>query len=307
MVGVLFPFKDLLGVFAVAHDVGGLGFGHGARADAGFDFNGFYRFAFVFVFHDFSISKYVVLLQAFLYNESVAVVVKLTDFEGPLDLLLHLIREGKTDIKTVRLADVTAQFLEYMEQLDSLDLNVAAEFIEIAATLIEIKARGILPKPVEVPDPEDIELRLKQQLEEYKLLKEASGKLKELENVDRFYKPPVEFRPEYKYVLDNLNMDMLTEAFSRIMHKIATKTAQIANRQIKLDRFTVRDKMIDIRNRLFGKNRVSRLTFVELFEDDFTKSEMINTFLALLELLKTGEVRAAQTSLFDEIIITAQG
>lgn len=232
-----------------------------------------------------------------------AVTVKLSEFEGPLDLLLHLIKEGKQDIKTVALADVTAQFLEYMQQLETLDLNVAAEFIEIASTLIEIKARSILPKPVEVEDPEDIELRLKQQLEEYKLLKEASDKLKQLENVDRFYKEPVEFRPEYKYVLDNLNMDLLTQAFSRIMHKITQKTASVANRQIKLDRFTVRDKMTDIRNRLYGIEKREKLVFSELFEEDFTKSEMINTFLALLELLKTGEVRALQNNLYDDIVI----
>ena len=229
---------------------------------------------------------------------------KITDFEGPLDLLLHLVRETKLEIKTVKLGEVTGQFLEYMEQIGSLDLDTAAEFIDIASTLIEIKSRNILPKPAkEEESPEEIELRLKQQLEEYKLLKEASEKLKEIENVDRFYKEPVELKPEYKYVMNNLSLDMLTEAFSRIMHKIKQSAAVIQNKQIKLDRFTVKDKIADIRTRIADKKQIM---FFDLFESDFTKSEMINTFLALLELLKTGEIQARQESIFSDIVLTGK-
>jgi segregation and condensation protein A len=229
-----------------------------------------------------------------------ALIFKLTDFEGPLDLLLHLIRESKMEIKTVPLASVTAQYLEFMQQIDTLDLNAAAEFIEIAATLIEIKARNILPKPQITEDPEDAENKLRQQIEEYKILKEAGEKLREHENIDRFYKPPCELKPEYKYVLDNLNLNLLTEAFSRIMHKIKQNAAAVANRQIRLDRFSVKEKMDDIRTRL---SKTKRIMFFELFEVDFTKSEMINTFLALLELLKTGEISAVQEKMFADIVI----
>jgi segregation and condensation protein A len=231
------------------------------------------------------------------------VVIKLSDFQGPLDLLLHLIRESKMDIKTVPLASVTAQYLEYLEQLDKLDLDLAAEFIDVAATLIEIKSRGILPKPVVAEDPEDIENKLRAQLEEYKILKEASERLKEIENVDRFYKDPVELKPEYKYVLDNLSLDILAEAFSRIMHRIKQNAAEIVQRQVKLDRFTVKDKINDIRERVKFARPGHPVMFFDLFDADFTKSEMINTFLALLELLKTGEIRASQESLFSDISI----
>ena len=227
--------------------------------------------------------------------------VKITDFEGPLDLLLHLIRENKLDIKTVRLAEVTAQYLEFLAQLDRLDLDLAAEFIEVGATLIEIKARGILPKPVvEEETPEDAEAKLLRQLEEYKLLKEASEKLKTIENVDRFYKESAEFRPEYKYDLQNLSLDMLAQAFSRIMHKMQVSANSIVDRKIRLDRFTVKDKINDIRARL---KLGGEIMFFDLFASDFTKGEMINTFLALLELLKTGEVRASQENAFSDIKI----
>ena len=227
--------------------------------------------------------------------------IKITDFQGPLDLLLHLIRENKLDIKTVRLAEVTGQYLEYMSQLDKLDLNQAAEFIDVAATLIEIKSRGILPKPIVEQDPEDEESKLLRQLEEYKLLKEASEKLKDIENVDRFYKEAADFRPEYKYDLQNLSLDMLTAAFSRIMHRIKQNATAIVDRKVRLDRFTVKDKIRDIRTRL---TKGGTMMFFELFESDFTKGEMINTFLALLELLKTGEIRARQENAFSDIQIT---
>jgi len=229
------------------------------------------------------------------------VIFKLVDFEGPLDLLLHLVKETKLEIKNVPLASVTAQFLAYMDELDTVDFTVAGEFIEMSATLMEIKARNILPKPKkDDADPQDIENKLKQQLEEYKILKDASEQLKQKENVDRFYKPPTELKPEYSYRLDNLTIDALTQAFSRIMHKLGQKSASIVNRQIRLDRFTVKDMMSSIRTKLTSSKRVM---FFDLFEADYSKSEMINTFLALLELLKTGEVRALQENLFSDIII----
>ena len=226
--------------------------------------------------------------------------IKLADFEGPLDLLLFLVRESKLDIKTLHLAEVTGQYLAFLDELDTLDLDLASEFIEVAATLIEIKSRGILPRPVAPEDPEDIEKRLLVQLEEYKLLKEASSQLKTIENVDRFYKEPAEFAPEYKFVLNNLSMDMLTAAFAKIMHRMQAGSATIVERQIHLDRFSVKDKIKDIRTRIKSSGEIM---FFNLFEADFTKSEMINTFLALLELLKNGDIKAVQGSIFSDIKI----
>jgi len=229
-----------------------------------------------------------------------ALTYKLADFEGPLDLLLHLVRETKMEIKFVPLASVTEQFLKYMEEIDTIDFALATEFIEIAATLVEIKSRSILPKPTLEDDPEDIENKLRAQLEEYKILKEASEKLKEQENVDHFYKTPIELKPEFAWKLDNLSLDMLTEAFSKIMHRMAENAKSKEHRQIKLDRFTVRDKILDIQARI-KKNK--QIMFFDLFESDFTKSEMINTFLALLELLKSGEICCCQETKFSDILI----
>ena len=236
-----------------------------------------------------------------LVRASNVVKIQITDFDGPLDLLLHLIREQKLDIKTVRLAQVTAQYLEFLKNLESLDLDLASEFIEVGATLIEIKGRNILPRDEgEVVDPEDLEQRLLAQIEEYKLFKEASEKLKPLENVDRYYKEPVKLKVDYRYTLDNLSMDGLIQAFTKLLFRVERSSAPIRETQIKLDRFTVADKIKDIHTLLKYSEQVA---FLELFRGDFSKSEVINTFLAVLELLKRQEVKAVQAHQYDDIMI----
>ena len=161
--------------------------------------------------------------------------VKITDFEGPLDLLLHLIRDAKLDISTVPLSMVTAQYCEFLKDAGSLNLELASEFIEVGATLMEIKSRNILPSETEEEEEEDAEGRLRAQLEEYKLLKEASEKLKGLENVDRFYKEPEQLKPEVKFVLDGLSVDVLVSAFQRVLFNTTQKAAPITEKQIKTD------------------------------------------------------------------------
>ena len=236
-----------------------------------------------------------------LIRKSNAYSVKVTDFEGPLDLLLALIREQKLDIKTVPLASVTNQYMEFLGQLEHLDLDVASEFIEVGATLVEIKGRGILPKekPEEEED-EDPEARLRAQLEEYKLLKEASEQLKFLENPNRFYKPEEPPKLQVRYVLDGLNLDNLLSAFSQIMHKIEPKVAEVKKAKIKMDRFTVEDKIKEIQATITMLNQIR---FFDLFELDFSKGEVINTFLALLELLKMGEIHVSQECKFSDIVV----
>jgi len=221
-------------------------------------------------------------------------------------LLLHLIRESnKLDIKQVKLAEVTGQYLEFLQGLDSLDLDLASEFIEVGATLIEIKGKQILPNDDDKVDAEEMERNLLAQVEQYKLLKEASKQLQAIENVDRFYKTPVKLKTEYKIVLDNLNMDMLITAFQKMMFRVERNAPQILETQIKLDRFTVADKIKSIRTLL---GLCESVNFFELFHSDYTKGEVINTFLALLELLKRQEVSAVQQQQFSDIqIVKGEG
>lgn len=228
---------------------------------------------------------------------------KLDQFEGPLDLLYHLIKAAKIDIRDIFISKITEQYLEMMKDIDELDIEKAADFTLMASTLLEIKSKQLLPKP-EVFDEnaeEDPEEKLYRQLEEYKLFKEASEKMKEIEDVGKFYKKPDESAGDYRYILpENLSLDALINAFSSMLRRVQVKAEEITERKIVKDRFTVAEKIAQIKDALLIK---SRFKFTELFEADYSKSEIINTFLALLELLKTQIIKVEQQDTFGEIDI----
>ncbi len=228
---------------------------------------------------------------------------KLDQFEGPLDLLYHLIKVAKIDIRDIFISQITEQYLAMMKDIDSIDMEKAADFILMAATLLEIKSNKLLPKPeVETEEEEeDPEEKLYRQLEEYKLFKEASEKIHELEDVDKFYKAPDKSAGDYRYVLpDKLSVDSLINAFTSLMHRVSVKAEEITERKIEKDRFTVAEKIAQIKDSLLIK---SRFKFSELFEADYSKSEIINTFLALLELLKNQLIRVEQSEIYSDIDI----
>ena len=230
---------------------------------------------------------------------------KLDNFEGPLDLLLHLIKEAKLDIATVRLAEITEQYLEYMQDIKNVDMDKASEFITVAATLIEIKSKSILPvEQEEEPDEDSDEAMLLRRLKEYEVFKETSKKLKDIEDVNKFYRAPGKETEKVKVVIKDMVLDQLLDAFARLLTREELKKA-VQNEQPKKivkDRFTVAEKIISIRN--FAKEH-KRFEFEELFDEDMTKSELINTFLALLELLKLQTVKVLQKGTFGSIVITS--
>lgn len=226
---------------------------------------------------------------------------KLSNFEGPLDLLLHLIKDDKIEITEVKLAEVTNQYLEYMVGLDELDLEKASDFIEIAATLIEMKSKILLPTMVEEEtDEEDSGTLLLRRLNEYRIIKEAGEKLALQENVNRFYKPADEAVNDVKYVLGQLNLDGLLDAFAKMLTRVKKEENNIVPRKIEKDRFTVAEKIVSIRQSIKLKKKMK---FSEFFESDYTQSEMINLFLAVLELLKMQEIIAKQDNTYSEINI----
>lgn len=230
---------------------------------------------------------------------------KLENFEGPLDLLLHLIKEAKLDIATVKLADITEQYLEYMQDIKNIDMDKASEFITVAATLIEIKSKSVLPVEQEpVPDEEDDEALLLRRLREYELFKETGKELKAIEDVNKFYRAPGKETEKVKVIIKDMVLDQLLDAFAKVLTREELKKA-VENEQPKKivkDRFTVAEKIISIRN--FAKER-KRFEFEELFDNEMTKSELINTFLALLELLKLQTIKVIQSGTFGNIVITA--
>ena len=231
--------------------------------------------------------------------------VHLTDFNGPIYLLLQLVREHKLDIKTVHLGDMTAQYLAYLNELETLDLDLASEFIEVGAILVEIKSKQILPRPEEDnPEEEDSEELLRQRLEEYALFKDASENLKTMDEVGRYYRTPAVMKVKTDWKLDGVSFDDLTNAFTAILARVGENSAKIEKTTIKLDRFTVADKIKDVVKRLKTSNQIR---FSQLFEIDITRSEVINTFLAVLELLKRQLVMCRQPEAFGEIEIVKGG
>ena len=228
--------------------------------------------------------------------------VKLKDFEGPLDLLLHLIKEAKIDIKDIFISEITEQFIEYVNSSENLPLEKMSEFILMSATLIEIKSKKLLPVKKEEVAEEDEEQKLIRRLEEYSLFKEASQKLGAIEDYDKFYKAPDNSVGSYRYTLpENLSYDNLLDAFANIMHKISAKAETIKPKEIKKDRFTVAQKTTEIKDLLKDADKIK---FSEICSTDYSKSEVINTFLAMLELLKMQVIKVVQDKTFDDISIS---
>ena len=228
---------------------------------------------------------------------------RLDNFEGPLDLLLHLIKEAKIEIKDVFVSEVTQQFLQYMEGVSKLDVDKASEYLNMAATLLEIKSKSILPRIEEFEDDIDTEQEFIRKLEEYKLFKEASEKLKTQENVDRFYKNPDDTVGEVKVVYSDIfNLDGLIDAFSKLLMRVDDKRRQEnILKEIPKEVFTVKDKVEHIRTTLLERKAVS---FFEIFSSYYTKNELITTFQAMLELLKLQYITVDQNGVFEDITLT---
>lgn len=226
---------------------------------------------------------------------------KLDQFEGPLDLLLHLVRITKIDIFDIFVSDITEQYLEYIKDTSYLDVDKASEFISLAATLLELKSNHLLPKDEELSEEEDPEIRFLRSVREHELFKAQSEKLALIEDVNRLYKAPDDTVGEFKYELpDQLSVSALITAFSDLMQKVTIKAEAIQEKKIVKDRFTVAQKIGQIKDILLSKNK---FRFEELFEAETTRSEIINTFLALLELLKRQYITVQQDNLFGEIDI----
>ena len=173
----------------------------------------------------------------------------------------------------------------------------------MAATLLEIKSKSLLPKIEDLAgDIEDNEQALIRQLEEYKLFKEASEKLKEQENVLRFYKEPDKSVGDVKIVYSDFNLDGLIAAFSKLLLRVDDKRRQEnVLKEIPKEIFTVKDKVNEIRTVLLDRKSVS---FFEMFSSYYTKNELITTFQAMLELLKLQYIAVEQNGTFEDITLT---
>ncbi|MHA3773335.1 segregation and condensation protein A [Verrucomicrobiota bacterium sgz303538] len=227
--------------------------------------------------------------------------VKLEVFEGPLDLLLYLIKRDEVDIYDITLERITAQYLEFMEAFQVLDLEVAGEFVVMAANLIYYKSRALLPVSVQPPEEEteeeDPRWELVRQLLEYKKFKEAAAHLhdRELKQEGLFSRIPEKAEAVAERPLGEVSVFDLINAFNSILKRINQKENV---REIFEESFTVSDK-IDLVLKLTDHG--VPLNFTELFSSAASRTEIVVTFLALLELIRLKQLRVVQREPFGEI------
>ena len=234
---------------------------------------------------------------------------KLSNFEGPLDLLLFLVNKAEISIRDIFVSEVTEQFIEYVRSADDLDMEKESEYLGMAATLLEIKSKELLPimqfewdqEDDYFMDEESPQENIFRQLEEYKLFKEASENLKEQETVNIFYKEPDESANDVRIEYTDFNLNNLVKAFSKLLERLdLEKRIKNSQKEIPKEVFTVADKINYIKTTMLERQSCS---FFELFKEDASRMEIITTFQALLELLKLQYLTYEQKETFGDITI----
>lgn len=236
--------------------------------------------------------------------------IKLEAFEGPFDLLFHLLDKNEVDIYDIPIAKITQQYMEYISTLQMLDLEVASEFLVMAATLLSIKSKMLLPKPPKITDDIeefDVDPRdeLVERLLEYKSFKQIAEYLKDREQIqERVYTRP---NDEDMYLdlfsednpLEGIGLIDLLDALKEVLERVVDDveiTGEVAR-----DEISIRDKIREVLGRLvFQPNGIR---FKDLFRTHVTRVEVVVTFLALLELIKLGKIMIHQSKAFGDIMI----
>ena len=232
-----------------------------------------------------------------------AVSIHLKQFDGPLDLLLHLVGKAKIDLKDIFVSEITEQYIEAVRSAPDFDMDEASEFIAMAALLVEIKSRHLLPKPPK-EDEEDPEQALIARLTAYKQFKESAQSMAQFEKSARqvFGKLPEEYPlPPPTLELDGLTLQALWEALLRVQNRVPPQPREVdfRLRDIRRDSHTVEGCMEAIESRLV----MGSAGFDELFSAEPDREEVVTLFIALLEVLKLGKAHVMQSATFDRILL----
>ena len=237
-------------------------------------------------------------------------IVKIDQFEGPLDLLLHLISKSKVRIEDVSITQITEQYLEALDSLEQFNIEIASEFLVMAATLLHIKSCMLIPKTkpsLENDEDNDPGQELITRLKEYKMFKEAGAKLRERERYFSgvFYKHPEKILAEFDREVfpEHINAELLKEIFIQLINikknnveqKLETKLYEIER-----DTVTIQEKASLILDILDKKNE---FTFFSIFDQHHSHLDIIITFLALLDLLKENKLDVWQNTVYGDIRI----
>ncbi|HCS75691.1 MAG TPA: segregation/condensation protein A [Clostridiales bacterium] len=238
-----------------------------------------------------------------------AYLIKLQEFEGPLDLLLHLISKSKVRIEDISITEITEQYMEALQLMEQFDIELASEFLVMASTLMYIKSCSLIPRTADPAEQDDDDPRqeLITRLLEYKKYKEAAGKMREREAYfsGMFYKLPEElYIDEDKDDLAfDINIDVLQRALKNVLNTRGSgKKENIAPmiHEIKKDSVTIHEK-VSLLKFFFNQNK--RTTFFTIFQSDTHREDIIATFLALLELIKENFLYVEQDYPYEDIVI----
>ncbi len=231
--------------------------------------------------------------------------IRLDNFEGPLDLLCHLVDKNKMDINEVKISDITDQYIEYINNMKELNLEVTSEFIVMASTLLYLKSKSLLPKQVE-DEAELTEEELIHRIIEYKKYKEISKKLKEYFEIfsKRFYKSPDKIELPNRKLEENYSKDLIEIAYRNILEKNKNKINVNAKNLEKIaitETVTVTSKVKDIIKELIKK---PKFIFNKLCKaKKYTKLETVTAFSGVLELSRRKKVKASQEKIFGDITV----
>lgn len=239
--------------------------------------------------------------------EKPQIVYKLSDYEGPIDLLYELIKAAKIPIEDIFISEITSQYVQIIKDTpkEELDYDYAGDFISMAADLIYLKSVRTLPKDEEDEGENNVEDERQQlinKIKQYALIKEKSEKLREIETINRFYRPPTYTDKDYRVALVNFSLPKLVEAFAKVLANADRREQEIIPKKVMKDRFSVHEQMQHI-SMIISVRR--EMKFTDIFEPDYDKSDIVTTFLAVLELLKYGRLSAVQEEVFGEITIFA--
>ncbi|MCI7612127.1 MAG: segregation/condensation protein A [Selenomonadaceae bacterium] len=227
--------------------------------------------------------------------------IRLECFEGPMELLMHLIEKNKIDIYDIPIASLTEQYIEYLDKFRSFDIEIASEFIIMAATLLQIKSRMLLPKPPKEKEA-DPRQELIERILEYRRFKEVSSVMGQLQrSQERFLaREPMDL-PVRHLPPKNLSLNELLEAFANVL--AMRRELKIPQVLVAPEEFSVQDKMEELVSLLHRRN--GRLRFADAFQGS-SRAELITTFLAMLELIKLRSITVQQQGQFGEIYLAVR-
>ncbi len=239
--------------------------------------------------------------------------VRLQAFEGPLDLLLHLIEKNKVDIYDIPIVEITEQYLDYVSKMPKDDLDLASEFLVMAATLIDIKSRMLLPKEIDENGEEiDPRAELVEKLIEYKMYKYAAVELRDMQVYagKSMYKQPTVPEEVSKYeppvnldsLLADVDLNKLNDIFQMVLKRQVDKIDPVRSKfgKIEMEEVSLPDKITYVSTTVKKRKKCK---FKQLLEEAHSKVEVIVSFLAILELIKVGEIEVRQDETFGEIYI----